>query len=189
MQLSEPMPRIPKIVSKLALVLLIIQISGSRVVIKSILQFSEPGNRIHKIVSKLALVLLLNTSKRFQTVINVYSAVFGPYHPYSKIISYQMLPNTYTRFQSVLKPYSTTSGTRLCVPIPHPNSSYTKRGASLAPLNFVSTHMFQIVFFSFSFRICQPVCKYQFPAVWSPIFPVLIFGFIIIRERLPFPLF
>ena len=49
--------------------------------------------------------------------------------------------------------------------------------------------MFQIVFFSFSFRICQPVCKYQFPAVWCPIFPVLIFGLIIIRERLPFSLF
>ena len=67
MQLSEPMPRIPKIVSKLALVLLIISISGSRVVIKSILQFSEPGNRIHKIVSKLALVLLLNTYERFRS--------------------------------------------------------------------------------------------------------------------------
>ena len=155
MQLSEPMPRIPKIVSKLALVLLIIPISGSRVVIKSILQFSEPGNRIHKIVSKLALVLLLNTSKRFQTVINVYSAVFGPYHPYSKIVSYQMLPNTYTRFQSVSSPYSTTFGTRLCV---HSTSEikipYTKRGASLAPLNFVSTHMFQIVFFTFTLSVC-----------------------------------
>ena len=51
------------------------------------MQLSKPIIRIPKIVSKLALVLLLNTSKRFQTVINVYSAAFGTHHPYSKIVS------------------------------------------------------------------------------------------------------
>ena len=39
-----------------------------------------------------------------------------PNHPYSKIISYQMLPNTYIRFHSVSSPFSTTLGTRLLFP-------------------------------------------------------------------------
>lgn len=122
----------------------------------------------------------------------MFYAVFGTHHPYSKIVSYQMLPNTYLRFQTVPSSSSTTFGTRLCFPstseiqIPRIQKEAPNK---LLSIFVFSTHMFQIVFFSFSFRICQPVCKYQFPAVWCPIFPVLIFGLIIIRERLPFPLF
>ncbi len=148
------MPRIPKIVSKLALVLVQntnkwFQSSNRRV----LCSIRNLYNYILSFVSKSALVLLQNTNERFQgsnrstlcsfrnqqpvflksyqnlhqccyripmngsrVVTEMFSAAFGTHHPYSKIISYQMLPNTYTRFQSVLKPYSTTSGTRLCVP-------------------------------------------------------------------------
>ena len=54
-----------------------------------------------------------------EVVIEVYSAVFGTYRLYSKIVSklaLVLLLNTYKRFQSVSSPYSTTLGTRLCVP-------------------------------------------------------------------------
>ena len=71
-----------------------------------------------------------------RVVTEMFYAAFGTHHPYSKIISYQMLPNTYIRFHLVSSPSSTTLGTKLCFQILHPNSSHTKRGASLAPLNF-----------------------------------------------------
>ena len=127
-------------------------------------------------------------------VIEEYSTVFGTHRLYSQnriktctsVVTEYLHPVPIS-IQSIF--YNFRNKILCHFHIRSPNSSYTKRGASLAPLNFVSTHMFQIVFFSFSFRICQPVCKYQFPAVWSPIFPVLIFGLIIIRERLTFSLF
>ena len=129
-----------------------------------------------------------------RVVIEVRYAAFGTHRLYSKnriktctsvVIEY--LHPVPISIQSIF--YNLRNKTLCPFHIRSPNSSYTKRGASLAPLNFVSTHMFQIVFFTFTLSICQPVCKYQFPAVWCPIFPVLIFGLIIIRERLPFPLF
>ena len=84
MQYSELINYILSFVSKSALVLLIIPMSGSGVVIEVYSADIGTHSLYSKIVSKLALVLLLNTNERFRVVVEEYSTVFGTCLLYSQ---------------------------------------------------------------------------------------------------------
>ena len=136
MQLSEPISCILKNVSKLALVLLLNTNERFRVVIEvcsaAFGTYRLYSKKTYQNLHQCCYRIPMNGSGWYSKFVMQYSE---PHLSNSKIYGFKCyrtpISDSYqSRFQrSSSSPYSTTSGTRLCVPIPHPNSSYTKRGA------------------------------------------------------------